>query len=280
MIERNYVTPTPDWTFELNEDELSYVLGLLEADVIPGLRSNSLLQMSVNEKEQATVLLRHGLLAKGYAALSLDGVWVLEPNFANLVRLLIRPAYVLSMVARPSGDLPLSMTVCFAVPDVMLSQTFPNPYAHRFGVFFATPNYAEDILSLLPTHQSDTQSIFYELSKSTARSLLDNIETGSRDQFTLVGDHQSEQLANTNATQRILAEREFSIMLSLSSLLSDTITIKHMSIVASSRGYAILFDDNPMQIDGTVRIELASRSHLADRLSVWLAPLHEVNELA
>lgn len=280
MSTPTYQAPAADWSFDLNDDELSYVLTVMGADTIPGLRANTLAQMGEQERECTVNLLKRSLVAKGYAGMPAKGEWQLEPTFANLIRLLIRPPYVFGMVARiGSGTLP-DVTVCFAAPDVMLAQTFPFLYGHRFGVFFTIPDYAQDIWRMLPKPEGDVPTGMCTLSKASVGSLLNNRGLGDGSAFGQHNGHQAEHSVCLDAARAIVAQAEISITLTLSSLLTEEVETKELSIVASARGCVVLSDNNAANADGEIEIELASPTRLAELLQVWVAPLQTVNALA
>lgn len=267
------------WFFELSEDELSYVLLLLEVSLIPGLEANSISRKPQAEKEMVVDIVQRALLAKGYALLGDNGVWELEATFADLIRLLVKPAYVFTMVVLPGRIAPPSVTICFASPGIVIAQSFPYPYSHRFVVLFSIPDYAADIKELLPVHESGVQSSSIRLPKSTVRDLLESSANDPQMLPSLGNGSPQREPHEIVAIQNTLVQREFSVLLTLSSMILDTLTSQQLSIVVSKNGYGLLFDDDPLRQDGDVRIELMPITQVLDSVRTWLMPLSSVNEL-
>lgn len=268
------------WFFDLSEDELSYVLLLFGANLIPGLKENTISQKPQAEKEISVDILQRALLAKGYAILRENGEWELEPTFADLVKLLVKPTYILTMNVYPGATVPPTVTVCFASPGVMIAQNFPYIYSHRFGVFFSIPDYAGDIIRLLPTTENDAEAYSAYLPKAIVRDLIETSTDNGLVRSLLGKSNFQGQPLEIRPIQDLLTQRRYSVLLTMASMVSEVLTVKQLSILVSKNGYGLLFDDDPLRQDGDVRIELMPLSQLSNSVQTWLLPLSYINELA
>jgi hypothetical protein len=233
--------------------------------------------MASDARVIAEILVQRSLLAKGYAIIGPTDTWELEPTFANLIRLLIKPAYLLTVAADSVVSPPLFVGVAFFAPDISILQSFPYPHAHQFEVFFdASFDVAPFLLSPMGAFEVNLSELSVELPKS---EILLWLESGL-----VIRPPHLENLGNgrrdvVEAIEAVLKGKESSVIFTLSSLLGQEISTTQASVIGGSGGYAVLLDPSSTS-DGYVRIELGSLQRVRDILAQWLERLHTLNELA
>lgn len=277
MNEQASGTYTSRWSFNLNDDELSYVLWGLGSSTIPGLSQNSFQEMASDVRVVAEILVQRALLAKGYAIIGPTDTWELEPTFANLIRLLIKPAYLLTVAADSVDSPSLLVGVAFFSPDISILQSLPYPHAHQFEVLF---NASFDVASFLPSPMEVFEMNPSELSVELPKSeILLWLESGLVIRPPHLGHLDDGRRDVVEPIEAVLKGKEFSVILTLFSLLGQDISTTQASVIGGPGGYAILLDPSPTS-DGNVRIELGSLQRVRDVLAQWLERLYTLNDLA
>lgn len=268
---------TPGWVFSLNDDELSYVLTILGAQTIPGLPENTFKGITEDTRSMAENLVQRSLLAKGYAVLGENGSWNLEPSFANLVRLLIRPAYLLTVVVDSVAASSPFFGMGFFAPDILILQSLPYPYSHQFEVFFdASFDLAGFLLSLIGDFETNLPELSAELPKSEIRLWFESGMMTSPEHLRRSSNGRHDVVETIEA---VLKRKESSVILTLSSLLGEEILTTQASVIGGTAGYAVLLDPSPAS-DGNVWIESGSLQRIKEVTAQWLGQLLVLDELA
>lgn len=267
----------PGWVFSLNDDELSYVLSILGAQTIPGLPENTFRGMAEDARSVAESLVRRSLLAKGYAILGNNGSWNLEPSFANLVRLLVRPAYLLTVVVDSVAASSPLFGVGFFAPDILILQSLPYPHSHQFEVFFdASLDMAAFLLSSFGAFETNLPELSIELPKPEIRLWLESGMMTPPEHLRGSSNGRHDVVETIGA---VLKRKESSVILTLSFLLGEEIMTTQASVIGGTAGYAVLLDPSPAS-DGNVWIELGSLQRIKEVIAQWLGQLRVLDELA
>ena len=262
-----------------SSDELAYLLANLPS--LPGPANElgldfSLPHLAVTTESKAVI--RRSLFARGYLTDVADNEAAVEPFLVTVLQAVLNPAQRLDLQIVNRFTQAIDITQTLLVPGMTVSHLpLPND-AHEFRVFDETPDFAGDIMGLMPAIPTNLEHLDLVVTRTAFDDAWDRIGIVN----------QAENIENLEPLQqaiRLALRSEF--LVSLSRWISDIepsgmekSSNQLLSFVWDDATMVVIEDPLPNDPDGPLHIHSVTTTELSGLLTAWLAPLAAHTSLA